>query len=148
MTIKQLAKITAGDFLDRHFIGYNQIIDDFRNFNPVTTNFPPFNVIEVSEEEVDIELAVAGFKPSDISVTVERGILSITGDQTVEEAEVEEEKVYRYRGISTRAFSRSYRLAEYWEVADASFDNGILTVKLALVIPEAEKPKTIEIKTS
>ena len=143
--MKTLATL-SDDFLNRHFIGYNQILDDFARFNPTTTGFPPYNVIDVEEGHIDIELAVAGFKPEEISVTVERGILTIEGEQIKDEDT--DTKNYRYQGISTRSFKRSYRLAEHWEVKDAAFDNGILTVTLIQEIPEAAKPKRIDIKTS
>jgi molecular chaperone IbpA len=141
-----LAKTLSDDFLNRHFIGYNQILDDFSRFSPATGGFPPYDVIDVSDSEIDIDLAVAGFKPEEISVTVERGVLTIEGEKIKDEDT--DTKKYRYKGISTRSFKRSFRLAEYWEVTDAAFDNGILTVTLTQEIPEAQKPKRIDIKTS
>jgi molecular chaperone IbpA len=137
-----LAKTLSGDFLNRHFIGYNQILDDFAKFSPATGGFPPYDIIDVDENTIDICLALAGFKSDDINVTVEKGVLTIEGAQ-----EEDEEKNYRYRGIATRHFSRSFRLAEYWEVSDARFNDGILTVTLTQEIPEAKKPKSIEIKS-
>ena len=136
----------SDDFLNRHFIGYNQILDDFARFTPATGGFPPYNIVDLDEGQINIELAVAGFKPEEISVTVERGVLTIEGEQIKDEDT--DTKKYRYQGISTRSFKRSYRLAEYWEVTDAAFDNGILTVTLTQEIPEAQKPKRIDIKTS
>lgn len=136
----------SNDFLDRHFIGWNRLLDDFSNHNPVATSFPPFNIVEAGEGQVDIELAVAGFQPEDISVMVDNGILTIESEKT--ETEDTEDKNYRYRGISARSFKKSWRLAEYWKVSDAKFDNGILTVSLEQEIPEEHKPKRIDIKTS
>ena len=142
--MKSLAKIVSDDILNRQFIGYNQLIDDFgRITNTSTSTFPPHNVIEIDDNTVDIELALAGFKSEDIDVTVENGMLTIAGGQTEED-----DRNYRYRGIAARTFTRSFRLAEYWEAADASFNDGILTVRLVQEIPEAKKPKSIEIKTS
>ena len=142
--MKNVMHTLSDDFLNRHFIGYNRILDDFARHNP-TSGYPPYNIVEVAEDQVDIELAVAGFNPDEISVTVERGSLTIEGGQT--SSEKTDEKAYRHRGISTRAFRRTYRLAEYWEVSDATFKNGILTVTLKQEIPEAQKPKQIEIKS-
>lgn len=137
----------SDDFLNRNFIGYNRILDDFKRMTPAAvTNFPPYNVIDVDDETVDIELAVAGFDPEEISVMVDNGILSIESEKLDEEET--DEKNYRYRGISRRAFSRSFRLAEYWEVSDAKFEKGILIVRLKQEIPEERKPKRIDIKTS
>jgi molecular chaperone IbpA len=141
--MKSLAKIVSDDILNRQFIGYNQLLDDFGRITNTSTNFPPHNVIEIDDNTVDIELALAGFKSDDINVTVENGMLTITGEQVEED-----DRNYRYRGIAARTFTRSFRLAEYWEAADASFNDGILTVRLVQEIPEAKKPKSIEIKTS
>jgi len=141
-----LMKTLSNDFLDRNFIGWNRLLDEFHNHTPTATGFPPFNIVEVSDTETDIELAVAGFKPEDISVMVDNGILTIESEKT--ETTDTEEKNYRYRGISARSFRKSWRLAEYWEVADAKFDNGILTVTLKQEVPEERKPKRIEVKTS
>ena len=140
-----LMQALPNDLFDRHFIGWNNIIDEFARHTP-TAGFPPHNVIDVDDHTVQIEMAVAGFKPEEISVMVERGVLTVEGQ--IEKDEDTEEKTYRYRGISTRSFKRSFRLAEYWEVGDATFDNGILTVTLIQEIPEAHQPKRIDIKTS
>ncbi len=141
--MKTLAKIVSDDILNRHFIGYNQILDNFDKFTTAGGNFPPHNVVSIDDQTVAIELALAGFKPSEIDVSVERGVLTIQGAQ-----EEEEEKAYLYRGIATRSFKRSFPLAEYWEAKDAKFDDGILTLTLVKEVPEAAKPKSIEIKTS
>lgn len=136
----------SDDYLNRHFIGWPSLIDDFARRSPASTTFPPYNIIDIDENTVKIELAVAGFAPEEISVMVERGVLSVEGEQA--KSDDTQEKTYRHRGISTRSFKRSFRLAEFWEVGDAAFNNGILTVTLVQQIPEEQKPKRIEVKTS
>lgn len=128
--------------LARQFIGFEDFFTEVDKFLVTnnSTGYPPFNVINVAEDEVQIELAIAGFKPEDVTVTVTDGVLLIKGEQTAKE-----ERRYSYRGISARNFERSFRLADYWEVTDASFENGILTVTLRQEIPEARKPKLIQI---
>ena len=144
--MKTLATL-SDDFLNRHFIGYNQVFDDFQKFAPATQGFPPYNVIDVDDNTIDIELAIAGFTPEEVSVIVDNGVLTIESEKIEEDTDTVE-KNYRYRGISTRSFKRSFRLAEYWEVSDAKFNNGILIVTLKQEIPEERLPKRIDIKTS
>jgi len=135
-----LAKIVSDDILNRHFIGYNQIINEFSKFVPTGNNFPPHNVVCIDDNTVLIELALAGFKLDDIDVTVENGVLTVQGGQ-----DDAEEREYHYRGIAARSFKRTFPLAEYWEVTGAKFNDGILTLTLVQEIPEAKKPKSIEI---
>ena len=142
-----LMKPFSDDFLNRHFIGLPSVLDEFTRYHPTSNSFPPHNIIEVGETTTQVELAVAGFAPEDITVTVENSVLTIEGSNEHTDT-VDDSKTYRYRGISTRSFVKSWRLAEYWEVEDATFTNGILTVTLVKEIPEEKKPKQIEIKTS
>ena len=141
--MKTLATFSS-DLFDRNFIGFHQLLDNF--VHAPSSGFPPYNIVLVDDDKVDIELAIAGFKPEEISVTVENGLLSIESERVQEEET--EERNYHYRGISTRSFKRSFQLANHWEVRDATFDNGILTVKLEKEIPEEQKPKKIDIKTA
>jgi molecular chaperone IbpA len=90
-----------------------------------------------------ITLAVAGFSPDEISITAEQNVVTVEGTK-VEKAERE----FLYRGISTRQFKRQFSLADYVQVTDASFDNGLLKVELVREIPEAMKPRRIAINGS
>lgn len=143
MSNTKLAKILDNDFFGRNLIGYDNIFNDFINHYP-TSNYPPHNHVIIDDNTSRLELAVAGFAPEEISVVVENGVLSVEG----EKADITESETYAYRGISSRKFTQAWRLAEYWEVDEASFNNGILTIILAREVPEAHKPKKIEIKTS
>jgi molecular chaperone IbpA len=86
---------------------------------------------------------VAGFSPDEISITAEQNVVTIEGNKP-EKAERE----YLYRGISTRAFKRQFNLADYVQVKNASFDNGLLRIELVREIPEAMKPRRIAINGS
>ena len=99
------------------------------------------NIIEVSEDKNKIEVAVSGFAENDISVMVEHGQLIIEGSKVVEET-----AVFLHNGISARDFSRSFTLADYVEVQSAEVENGILSVCLERIVPEAMKPKEIKVK--
>lgn len=134
---KQL-QILSEDILNRHFLGYNRVWSQFSNLQ--NNAYPPHNVIEIAEGEQRIELAVAGFGPEDITITVEKGILSVSGETNLDD------KKYLHQGIAARKFVKSFCLNEYVEVTNAEFDNGILTITIKEEIPEVLKPKVIEIK--
>ncbi len=135
---KQL-RILSDDILNRHFLGYDRVWNHFSNLQ--NNAYPPHNVIDSGDGEQQIELAVAGFTPTDISITVEKGILSIEG--TLPDDDV---RIFLHRGIATRKFVKQFSLNEYVEVTNAEFNDGILTITIKEEIPEAQKPKTIKIE--
>jgi len=106
-------------------------------------NYPPYNIERLGEDSYLISLAVAGFSPDEISITAEQNVVTIEGNKP-EKAERE----FLYRGISTRHFKRQFNLADYVQVKDASFDNGLLKIELVREIPEAMKPRLIAINGS
>ena len=106
-------------------------------------NYPPYNIERLGEDSYQISLAVAGFSPDEISITAEQNVVTIEGNKP-EKAERE----FLYRGISTRHFKRQFNLADYVQVKNASFDNGLLKIELVREIPEAMKPRRIAINGS
>lgn len=104
-------------------------------------NFPPYNVIKEDEDTFLIEFAVAGFSRKDITVKQEKNALIIEG--SIKE---DEDTNYVHKGIATRSFTRAFALAEHVEVRSATFEDGILTVKLVRELPKEERPKIIDIK--
>ena len=115
--------------LDRHM---TQGIDQ-------SNAFPRHNIIKVDEETFQIELALAGYDHDDLSIEVEDGTLTVSGEK--EDSEVE----YVHKGISTKKFRRTFRLNEHVEVSSAKFANGLLTVELKHIVPEEKKPQVIKI---
>lgn len=106
------------------------------------TNYPPYNIVRHSETMYTIEVAVAGFEETELDVEIIDNELVIKGDHITEEsAEVE----YIHRGIAARNFVRTFALAENVEVKGATVKNGILTVTLEHIIPEAATPKKVAI---
>jgi molecular chaperone IbpA len=103
--------------------------------------YPPYNIEKLSEDDYRITMAVAGFSEADLELTVENGTLVITGKQE----RAEDEKTYLHRGIATRAFERRFDLADHIKVVGADIENGLLHVTLVREVPEAMKPRTIEI---
>lgn len=124
-------------------IGFDSIFDEINRLTASqTTNYPPYNIVKVDEDRFNIEIAVAGFREGDLSVVVEKSNLTIKGEQ---KTDIDTPTEYLYRGISARSFTRSFTLADHVEVVGATVENGILTVQLERVVPDADKPKLIEI---
>lgn len=128
-------------------IGFDGILDELMRVNAqqANTNYPPYNIVKHSEDAFAIELAVAGFREGDISITVEKNILTIKGEQVQSIEEIEKDVEYLHHGISSRNFNRSFTLAEHVEVVGAKVENGILNIELERQVPEEQKPKAIQI---
>lgn len=141
--LPKLTTTNLNEWLDRYFVDFDRFFDGHHR---ATTNYPPHNIVKHSETETDIELAVAGFKPADIDVTVEGGHLMISA--TAESENEESGKTYTYRGISTRSFQKAFYLPDDWEVREAKFEDGLLVISLVHNVPEEKKPLKIEVKRS
>ena len=128
--------------LSRSTIGYDHLLDlfDAAQRTEGEDHYPPYNIERQSEDHYQISLALAGFSPDEIAVTAEQNVLSIEGRKT-EAAN----KDYLYQGISARQFKRTFNLADYVKVEGATFENGLLQIKLVREIPEAMKPRRIPI---
>ena len=149
MNSRHLTTLNLEPFL-RSAIGMDRIFENTlsRIEGANTGNYPPYNIIEISDTQYEIELAVAGFNKDEIKITIDDGYLTIASDKIAEvwDEKVGDEKNYIHRGISGRSFERKFALAEYVEVVVAAVENGILTIALERNVPEVLKPKTIEIK--
>ena len=108
------------------------------------TGYPPYNIEKTGDNAYRITLAVAGFGEDDLDVTAKDGVLEITG-RIKEKAEKDEAARFIHRGIGLRAFTRQFNLADYVRVSGASLANGLLHVDLVREVPEAMKPRKIEI---
>jgi molecular chaperone IbpA len=104
-------------------------------------SYPPYNIARTGENAYRLTMAVAGFAADELDITVRENALLVTGKSKREE----DRKAYLYRGIARRAFERRFQLADHIKVVGASLDNGLLHVDLAREIPEAMKPRKIEI---
>lgn len=120
---------------------FNHIEKVFDGVEKTTDKFPPHNIIKLNDTQYVVELAIAGFSKNDIDITVEDGSLVIKGTKAEEDSKVE----YLHRGIGTRAFTKTIKLADTVQVRGAEFSDGILKVGLENVIPEEKKPRKIEI---
>jgi molecular chaperone IbpA len=107
-------------------------------------SYPPYNIERIGDDSYRITMAVAGFTPDDLEVVAKESTLTISGRARTEE---EKAKTYLYRGIAARAFERRFQLADHIKVGEAKLANGLLSVDLTREIPEAAKPRTIQVKT-
>src|SRR5919112_1267402 len=105
------------------------------------TNWPPYNIEKLGDDQYRIVMAVAGFRPDEIELTQHENMLLIAGQKHPEPEGVQ----ILHRGIATRSFKQSFNLADHVKVTGASMDNGLLTVELKREVPEALKPRRIEI---
>lgn len=105
--------------------------------------YPPYNIEKTGEDAYRVTLAVAGFEDDELSLEVRETVLLVEGRRKDQDAET----AYLYRGIAGRSFKRQFQLAEHVNVIGAQLRNGLLTIDLKREIPEAMKPRRIEIRT-
>jgi molecular chaperone IbpA len=107
------------------------------------TGYPPYNIERTGENDYRIEIAVAGFKPEELNIEVKEGVVTVQGRKAAND----EPRRYLHRGLAERNFERRFQLAEYVAVTDAHLADGLLQIALKRELPEALKPRTIEVKT-
>lgn len=124
-------------------VGFDNLFDEMIRINAQqgNTNYPPFNIVQINEDEYTISLAVAGFGPDDIEVTKEGNYLIVEGRPVIPLDEIN----YLHKGISTRNFRREFKLADHVDIENCNLELGILSIHLKREIPEEQKPKKIAI---
>jgi molecular chaperone IbpA len=145
-----MTKITSFDLIPlyRNTVGMDRLFDRIVNQIDAAAsagNYPPYDIIRVSDDRYEIRVAAAGFRQGEIEVEFHEGRLTITGTH---DAEMQPELDYLHHGISNRGWTRQFTLADYVEVNSATMTDGILTVQLERQVPESLKPKKIEISYS
>ena len=131
--------------LYRSTVGFDRLfsmLDGMSNGDNGTPGYPPYNIERTGENAYRITMAVAGFGQEDLSIEVKEHALTVRGEK---KADGEPKSEVLYRGIAERTFERRFQLAEHVEVRGARLENGLLHVELVRQIPEALKPRTIEI---
>lgn len=126
------------------FDRFGSMLDAAFNAEQRGAGYPPYDIELVGENQYAISLAVAGFGQDEIDVQVEKGVLTIRGKKNDQSKEGQ----YLHRGIANRAFERKFNLADHVEVVNAEMNNGLLTVSLQKEIPEAMKPRKIQVNGS
>lgn len=133
--------------LFRSTIGFDRLtrlVDAASRVDNAALAYPPYNIEKTGEDAYRLTMAVAGFAPDEVDVTVHENTLLVTGKAKNDE----EEGRYLHRGIARRAFERRFSLADHIKVVGASLDNGMLHVDLVREVPEAAKPRKIEIASA
>lgn len=113
--------------------------------NSQENGWPPYNIESTGENTYRIEIAVAGFKADELSIEARENQLTVTGRKTANDAADATERTFLHRGLAERDFERRFQLADYVVVKGADLANGLLTIDLARELPEALKPRQIEI---
>ena len=126
----------------RSTVGFDRLFELINNNQVLENqdNYPPCDIARVGEESYRISLAVAGFSPKDITITAQQNLLTVAGRRP----EGRDQELI-YQGISARPFERRFSLADHVEVEQAAFENGLLQIDLVRKVPEAMKPRRIEI---
>ena len=140
-----MTRLTTLDLpqLHRATIGFHKMFDDLEFTNRTNgSGYPPYNVVEINENEYMISLAVAGFGMDNLDITLEKNILTVEGTAPKGDEEVN----YLHKGIGGRNFRRQFTLAEHIEVEQAGLELGMLNIHLVRNVSEAQKPKKIAIK--
>ena len=134
--------------LFRSTIGFDRLtrlIDAATRVDSAAVAYPPYNIEKTGEDAYRLTMAVAGFSPAELDITVQENTLLVTGKAQKED---ENGGGYLHRGIARRAFERRFSLADHMKVGGASLDNGLLYVDVVHEVPEAAKPRTIKIGTT
>jgi molecular chaperone IbpA len=130
--------------LYRSTVGFDRLFAKLDGLaQPEGQTYPPYNIERTGENAYRISMAVAGFGEGDLQIESRETVLTVTGDRSEDKAEGDKEVLYR--GIAGRSFERRFQLADHVEVKGASLKNGLLHIDLVRVIPEAMKPRRIEI---
>ena len=128
-------------------IGFDQIadlIDRVSSGDNPNTTYPPYNIAKTDDDAYRISIAVAGFSEKDLIVEVKESALMVAAKKS----ETKDAKSYLHRGIATRSFERKFDLADHVRVIAASYADGMLNIDLKREVPEALKPRRIEIESA
>lgn len=127
----------------RSTVGFDRLFDLLETGmrGDAADGYPPFDIVRDGEDSYRITLAVAGFRPDEIEMVAQQNQLTVTGKRNEDDGKGQ----YLHRGIAARDFERRFQLADFIEVGEAGFDNGLLSIELKRVVPEAMKPRKIAI---
>ena len=133
-------------------VGFDNVFDHFERmfndefFNVPTVNYPPYNIVKTGVNTYNVEVALAGFSRDDVSVEFAEGILTIKSKDRTESNKKDQDSDIIHKGISKRYFSKSFTVSDDVEIKGAELKDGLLTVSMERIIPEAKKARVIEIK--
>ena len=138
-----LARFTASDLpelldkISKNSIGMNEYLNRVFDLHETTSNYPPYNLVTVSNVESRLELALAGFRKAEVNVYTQDGKLFVEGQKEDKESNT----TYVHRGVAQRSFTRSWTLSDETEVRSVSFEDGLLSIVLGRIVPEHHQRK-------
>jgi len=138
-----LTRYTAADFpalmdkITRNSIGMDEYFDRLFHLHETTSNYPPYNLVQVSSVESRLEIALAGFRKKEVFVYTQDGKLFVEGQKEDKETDSN----YLHKGLAQRSFTRTWTLSDDTEVRAVEFEDGLLTVTLGRIVPEYHKRK-------
>jgi HSP20 family molecular chaperone IbpA len=141
--MSNIARYTAADLptlmdkITRNSIGLDEYFDRLFNLHETTSNYPPYNLVQVSNVESRLELALAGFKKKEVFVYTQDGKLFVDGKKEDRETETS----YVHKGLAQRSFTRSWTLSDETEVRSVDFEDGLLSITLGRIVPDHHKRK-------
>ena len=125
------------DKISKNSIGMNEYLNRVFDLHETTTNYPPYNLVQVSNVESRLELALAGFKKKEVNVYTQDGKLFVEGQKEDKETETN----YLHKGLAQRSFTRAWTLSDDTEVRSVDFEDGLLTVVLGRIVPTHHQRK-------
>ena len=128
---------TLLDKITRNSIGMDEYLDRIFNVHETTSNYPPYNLVNISNVESRLELALAGFKKKEVYVYTQDGKLFVEGKKEDKETETN----YLHKGLAQRSFTRAWTLSDDTEVRSVDFEDGLLTITLGKIVPDHHKRK-------
>ena len=138
-----LTRFTASDLpelldkISKNSIGMNEYLNRVFDLHETTSNYPPYNLVQVSNVESRLELALAGFRKAEVNVYTQDGKLFIEGQKEDKETGTN----YIHRGMAQRSFTRSWTLSDETEVRSVEFEDGLLSIVLGRIVPEHHQRK-------
>jgi len=123
---------TLLDRITRNSIGMDEYFDRLFKVHETTTNYPPYNLVQVNNVESHLEIALAGFKKEEVNVFTEYGKLFVEG----EKQDSEQDRTFIHKGLAQRSFKRAWTLSDDTEVREVIFEDGLLTIRLGKIVPE------------
>ena len=121
----------------RNSIGMDEYFDRLFNLHETTTNYPPYNLVQVNNVESHLEIALAGFKKEEVNVFTEYGKLFVQGQKE----DTESDRTFIHKGLASRSFQRAWTLSDDTEVREVSFEDGLLRIVLGKIVPEHHQRK-------
>ena len=138
MSTTGLMRYTASDLptlmdkITRNSIGMDEYFDRLFNLHETSSNYPPYNLVQINNVEFRLEIALAGFKREEVDVFTEYGKLFVEGQKS----DVESERTFVHKGLASRSFKRAWTLSDDTEVREVTFEDGLLVIRLGKIVPE------------